>query len=508
MSVNNEEHLKNPTPVPAEQFHVEDGQSKEFHSSAYDKALKLAAAHEGEEEDLAAEKKLIKKIDWYLMPLMCLTYALQYYDKVMIGHGAIFGLREDLDLVQGLRYSNCTMIFFCGFIVGCYPLSILGQKLPTAKVCAGICFFWGAVVLSTPACTSYGGFMTNRFFLGLIESGVSPVFMLVTSKWYTNSEQVLRMGFWYSSSGAVNLVSPLINYGLGSINGTIAGWRILYIFAGSITILWSFVVYGFFPDSPATAKRLTEEERAMAILRLRRNNTGFENTRLKPQQIVETLLSYQFWSVCLLSMLCSTATSAANTFSTLVFNGMGFSIFHTLLLNIPLGAMAIITIVGSGWLGRTYPGMRHHFYTIACIPVIVGCVLLWQLPPTQTAGRIIGIYLVTFFGSCYVQVISFGTCNFAGYTKKSMVAAGIFVAYCLGNIIGALLFDAKFAPGYNQSFIGIMVCYVVAMIVCQATRFMLARENKRRDAEYGPPGISHGLEDMTEKENKDFRYQL
>ena len=113
---------------------------------------------------------------------------------------------------------------------------------------------------------------------------------------------------------------------------------------------------------------------------------------------------------------------------------MGFSIFHTLLL--------IITIVGSGWLGRTYPGMRHHLYTIACIVVIVGCVLLWQLPPTQTAGRTIGIYLVTFFGSCYVQVIAFGTCNFAGYTKKSIVAAGILVAYCLGNIIGALLFDA------------------------------------------------------------------
>ena len=59
---------------------------------------------------------------------MCLTYALQYYDKVMIGHGAIFGLREDLDLVQGLRYSNCTMIFFCGFIIGCYPVSIVSMN--------------------------------------------------------------------------------------------------------------------------------------------------------------------------------------------------------------------------------------------------------------------------------------------------------------------------------------------------------------------------------------------
>ena len=54
---------------------------------------------------------------------MCATYALQYYDKAIIGHAAIFGLREDLDLMEGLRYSNATLIFYCGFILGCYPVS-------------------------------------------------------------------------------------------------------------------------------------------------------------------------------------------------------------------------------------------------------------------------------------------------------------------------------------------------------------------------------------------------
>ncbi|KAF5596623.1 3-(3-hydroxyphenyl)propionate 2-hydroxylase [Fusarium subglutinans] len=294
------------------------------------------------------------------------------------------------------------MIFFSGFLVGCYPLSILGQKFPTAKV--------------------------------------------------------LRMGFWYSSGGAVNL-------------------RIFYIFAGALTLLWSFVVYAFFPDSPVTAKRLTEDERALAILRLRNNNTGFENTRLKPRQIWETLVSYQFWSLCLLGMLCSTATSAANTFSSLVFKSLGFSVFHTLLLNIPLGAISIFTIVGSGWLGRTLPNMRHHIYTIACLPVITCCVLLWQLPASQTAGRIVGIYLVSFFGSCYLPVIAFGTCNFAGYAKKTIVSAGTFVGDCLGNIIGPLLFDAKFAPGYNESFIGIMIIIVGAGPSGLLLALLLAQKN-------------------------------
>lgn len=53
-----------------------------------------------------------------------------------------------------------------------------------------------------------------------------------------------------------------------------------------------------------------------------------------------------------------------------------------------------------------------------------------------------------------------------------------------------------------------MICFAIAVGVCEATRFMLARENAQRDANYGRPGVSHGLEDITEKENKDFRYQL
>ncbi|KAF4987264.1 hypothetical protein FGRMN_10466 [Fusarium graminum] len=154
----------------------------------------------------------------------------------MIGHAPIFGLREDLGIVQGLQYSNCTMTFFCNFIIRCYFASILGQKPPTAKVFAAICFLWGVVVVLTPVCYSYETFMVNWFFLGFVESGNSHMFKLVTSKWYTNDEQILKAGFWYSSGDAANPVSPLIAHGFGCIKLSLAGYRILYVFAGSLTI--------------------------------------------------------------------------------------------------------------------------------------------------------------------------------------------------------------------------------------------------------------------------------
>lgn len=37
---------------------------------------------------------------------------------------------------------------------------------------------------------------------------------------------------------------------------------------------------------------------------------------------------------------------------------------------------------------------------------------------------------------------------------------------------------------------------------------MLVRENERRDRDFGPPTTSHGLEDLTDRENKSFRYNL
>ena len=50
-----------------------------------DEAMKVLATYEGDlhwtpEE----EKKLVRKIDFKLLPLLVLTYGLQYYDKAMI----------------------------------------------------------------------------------------------------------------------------------------------------------------------------------------------------------------------------------------------------------------------------------------------------------------------------------------------------------------------------------------------------------------------------------------
>lgn len=56
---------------------------------------------------------------------------------------------------------------------------------------------WGVLIITTPACKSFGGIATNRFLLGVFEAVVNPGFVLVMGIWYRSDEQPLRLVTYY-----------------------------------------------------------------------------------------------------------------------------------------------------------------------------------------------------------------------------------------------------------------------------------------------------------------------
>lgn len=49
-----------------------------------DEAIKVLANYTGDETWTdEEERKVLRRIDWKLMPVLCITYGLQYYDKAM-----------------------------------------------------------------------------------------------------------------------------------------------------------------------------------------------------------------------------------------------------------------------------------------------------------------------------------------------------------------------------------------------------------------------------------------
>jgi MFS family permease len=161
----------------------------------HDEAMTVLASYSGPQTwDDKEEQRVRKKIDRRLLPILVICYGLQYYDKAMISQAALFGLRTDLDLTVNNRFSFASSIFYLGFICGAYPAIVMAQRFPIEKVAAGIILAWGICLICTPACHNWQGLFAQRFFLGFIEAGVSPMFMLVVGQFYKKNEQALRMG--------------------------------------------------------------------------------------------------------------------------------------------------------------------------------------------------------------------------------------------------------------------------------------------------------------------------
>lgn len=70
----------------------------------------------------------------------------------------------------------------------------LAQRLPIERIASLIVTLWGVCLILSTICINYQGFFAQRFFLGFLESGISPMFMLIVGMWYKKNEQAMRMG--------------------------------------------------------------------------------------------------------------------------------------------------------------------------------------------------------------------------------------------------------------------------------------------------------------------------
>ena len=64
-------------------------------------------------EDPVQLKRLVRKIDLTIAPLLAAVYFLQFLDKTTLSYTAVMGIREDTHL-KGQDYSDLSMLFYIG----------------------------------------------------------------------------------------------------------------------------------------------------------------------------------------------------------------------------------------------------------------------------------------------------------------------------------------------------------------------------------------------------------
>ncbi|KAL3448192.1 major facilitator superfamily domain-containing protein [Aspergillus insuetus] len=222
-------------------------------------------------EEKVTEKKLRRRIDSIIMPLVILVYLMNYIDRNNYAAAKLQGLEEDLNL-NDQQYQTGLSILFVGYILMQVPSNLLLNYMGRPSFYLGGCTVaWGLVSAVTSQVTSYGGIVACRFILGLVEAPFFAGVLFYLSKWYTKSELALRMSIFYSGSllsGAFgNLIAAGILDGMAGARG-LSPWQWLYIIEGAITVFVGLVVCVLLPDFPENWRRLPEDMRHVAIKRL------------------------------------------------------------------------------------------------------------------------------------------------------------------------------------------------------------------------------------------------
>lgn len=79
---------------------------------------------------------------------------------------------------------------------------------------------------------------------------------------------------------------------------------------------------------------------------------------------------------------------------------------------------------------------------------VVGLILIWKLDPAEQVGRMFGLTLAVVYAINLPISLSVVTSNIAGFSKKSVTSALLFIAYCVGNMVGPQFFLASEEPSY------------------------------------------------------------
>lgn len=191
-----------------------------------------------------------------------------------------------------------------------YWVAFILQKVSAPKWLGINVALWGIATGCTAAAKDYHSLLAARILLGIFEAAVAPSLVLISSQWYTRSEQAPRFSLWYCGVGVGQIVGGIVSYAFQQVkHQSIAGWQVMFIVLGVVTVIIGVGAFFIIPDTPLESKFLSAAEKLALLNHVSVNRTGIQNKNYKFSQLLEMLLDPQLYLMTILTILVCTCPS-------------------------------------------------------------------------------------------------------------------------------------------------------------------------------------------------------
>ena len=99
-----------------------------------------------------------------------MIYFTHSLDRANLGNAKTDGIEEDLHFGAS-KYSLLLTLFYIPYGTLNIPATLLAKRFSPAVVIPCLMFGWGAVSLGAAAVKNFGGIVTTRVLLGVVEAG-------------------------------------------------------------------------------------------------------------------------------------------------------------------------------------------------------------------------------------------------------------------------------------------------------------------------------------------------
>ncbi|KAF4949485.1 hypothetical protein FSARC_13469 [Fusarium sarcochroum] len=434
--------------------------------TGYDNTLMKARATLSSQE----EKKLLRRMDWHLIPLLAVMYMVKSIDASNVSNARIMDQGTPRNIMIELNispddYNFVTMAYYIPYILAETPSNLLVKRLKPSVWQARIMISWGIVLCCHAAVKNAAGLYTVRAFLGLFEAGLWPGMLLQLCYWYRPDEMASRIVLVTILGNFSAVISGVLAFAFNGVDARgLSGWKWLILTEGVFTILLGIFAYLFMPDFPDSARWMTEEEKAFIQARLPINAPRATEKDFDWKEFRHTLKDVKLWLFLLCWAFYTVGTTGLNFYQPTVIANLGFTgIAQAQLLNIPPAVFACVLTIIFGWVANTgrFP---LPLIPLSFMIIIEACyVVLYTFPSTG------GVYAATviaggFSTAWYTMMWPWRVQTTDGATGSAFAIAFANSYGQIGGAVGSQLFNSRFAPRYTTSF-GIAMGFIGMAII-------------------------------------------
>ncbi|KAI6083482.1 major facilitator superfamily domain-containing protein [Hypoxylon rubiginosum] len=441
-------------------------------------SLDSCSADEGTVLSPVDESKLLRKIDFRVLPILFIVYVASFIDRVNVSNALTLGLPDELGLT-GEQPNVALTIFFIPFILFEIPSNLLLKRIKP-RVWLSMCVLtFGVVMIGQGFVQNYSSLLATRFLLGWAEAGIFPGSFYLISFWYKPEEAQKRFTVYWSSTIVAGAFGGLLSSAIAELDGVrgLTSWRWVFIIEGIATVAIGGLAFFCISDFPRQAKWLTESERQFLLKKTETDESHAVPVTTKDMVIFISKASNWFGAIMYFSLLVSAYSVVY--FVPSIVQGLGYNTLQTQLHSVPPFAAALGFTLISAYLSDRLR-LRSPFIFLALALLITGLSILLTVHGTEHFSAEYAAICLTTMGSIGIggHSVCWYVMNLQGHVERSLGSAWMICFGGFAGFVATFAFLKKDSPYYHTGYVINLATAALCVVTHLGYGMLIWREKK------------------------------